>query len=43
MIIAVPTGVKVFNWPFILYRGRLRISAPLLWVWGSSPPSPSAA
>ena len=34
MVIAVPTGVKVFNWLFTLYRGRVRVTAPLLWVLG---------
>jgi cytochrome o ubiquinol oxidase subunit 1 len=34
MIIDVPTGVKVFNWLSTLYQGRVRISAPLLWVLG---------
>jgi cytochrome o ubiquinol oxidase subunit 1 len=34
MIIAVPTGVKVFNWLFTLYRGRVRFGVPLLWVLG---------
>ncbi|MEQ7873303.1 cytochrome o ubiquinol oxidase subunit I [Sphingomonas sp. ASV193] len=32
MIIAVPTGVKVFNWLFTMYRGRVRFSVPLLWA-----------
>ncbi|XPF92561.1 cytochrome o ubiquinol oxidase subunit I [Colwellia sp. RE-S-Sl-9] len=34
MVIAVPTGVKLFNWLFTIYRGRLRISAPVLWTLG---------
>jgi cytochrome o ubiquinol oxidase subunit 1 len=34
MIIAVPTGVKVFNWLFTLYRGRVRFEVPLLWAIG---------
>jgi len=31
MIIAVPTGVKIFNWLFTLYGGRVRFTVPLLW------------
>ncbi len=31
MIIAVPTGVKIFNWLFTLWGGRLRFNVPLLW------------
>jgi cytochrome o ubiquinol oxidase subunit 1 len=34
MIIAVPTGVKVFNWLFTLYRGRIRFEVPLMWAIG---------
>jgi cytochrome o ubiquinol oxidase subunit I len=34
MIIAVPTGVKVFNWLFTMYGGRIRFQTPLLWSIG---------
>jgi cytochrome o ubiquinol oxidase subunit 1 len=34
MIIAVPTGVKVFNWLFTMYGGRVRFHTPLLWSIG---------
>jgi cytochrome o ubiquinol oxidase subunit I len=34
MIIAVPTGVKVFNWLFTLYGGRVRFTVPIYWTIG---------
>lgn len=33
MLIAVPTGVKVFNWLFTKYRGRVHFNTPLLWFF----------
>ena len=32
MIISIPTGAKIFNWMFTMYRGRIRFEVPMLWV-----------
>ncbi|WP_019533253.1 cbb3-type cytochrome c oxidase subunit I [Paenibacillus ginsengihumi] len=32
MAIAIPTGVKVFNWLFTMYRGKLSFPTPMLWT-----------
>ncbi len=34
MIIAIPTGVKVFNWIFTMFRGRVKFATPMLWFMG---------
>ena len=34
MFVGVPTGVKVFNWVFTMYRGRLTFDTPMLWALG---------
>ena len=31
MAISIPTGVKIFNWLFTLYKGRIRFTVPMLW------------
>ncbi|MEW5835409.1 MAG: cytochrome o ubiquinol oxidase subunit I [Pseudomonadota bacterium] len=32
MIISIPTGAKIFNWLFTMYRGRIRFEVPMLWT-----------
>jgi len=34
MIISIPTGAKMFNWLFTMYRGRIRYDVPMLWTVG---------
>ena len=34
MIIAIPTGVKIFNWLFTMYRGRITFTSPMYWTIG---------
>ncbi len=34
MVIAVPTGAKIFNWLFTMYGGRVRFTVPILWAIG---------
>lgn len=34
MVIAVPTGVKVFNWLFTMYRGKVYLTTPMKWFLG---------
>lgn len=34
MIIAIPTGVKIFNWLFTMFRGRIAFTTPMLWLVG---------
>ncbi len=34
MIISIPTGAKIFNWLFTMYRGRIRFTVPMLWTIG---------
>ena len=32
MIISIPTGAKLFNWLFTMYRGRIRYELPMMWL-----------
>ncbi|MEF7612761.1 cytochrome o ubiquinol oxidase subunit I [Aquincola sp. MAHUQ-54] len=34
MIISIPTGAKIFNWLFTMYRGRIRFDVPMMWTVG---------
>lgn len=34
MVIAIPTGVKVFNWIFTMFRGQVKFATPMLWFMG---------
>lgn len=34
MVIAIPTGVKVFNWLFTMYRGNINFASPMYWFMG---------
>jgi len=34
MIISIPTGAKIFNWLFTMYRGRIRFTVPMMWTIG---------
>jgi cytochrome o ubiquinol oxidase subunit I len=34
MVIAIPTGVKMFNWIFTMYRGRIKFASPMYWFMG---------
>jgi cytochrome o ubiquinol oxidase subunit I len=33
MLIAIPTGVKLFNWLFTKFRGRVHFTSPMLWFF----------
>ncbi|WP_367184244.1 cbb3-type cytochrome c oxidase subunit I [Acidiferrobacter sp.] len=32
MLVGIPTGVKIFNWIFTMYRGRVRFELPMMWA-----------
>ncbi len=34
MVISIPTGAKIFNWLFTMYRGRIRFELPMMWAVG---------
>ncbi len=34
MIISIPTGAKIFNWLFTMYKGRITFDVPMLWAMG---------
>ncbi|CAM5185070.1 Cytochrome bo(3) ubiquinol oxidase subunit 1 [Castellaniella defragrans] len=34
MIISIPTGAKIFNWLFTMYKGRVHFTVPMIWTMG---------
>ncbi|NOW47910.1 cytochrome o ubiquinol oxidase subunit 1 [Novosphingobium sp. SG751A] len=32
MVISIPTGAKLFNWLFTMFRGRIRFELPMMWT-----------
>ena len=34
MMISIPTGAKIFNWLFTMYKGRIKFDVPMLWTIG---------
>jgi cytochrome o ubiquinol oxidase subunit 1 len=32
MVISIPTGAKIFNWLFTMYRGQIRYELPMMWT-----------
>ena len=34
MVIAVPTGIKIFSWLATAYGGSIRLTTPMLFVFG---------
>ena len=34
MIISIPTGAKIFNWLFTMYKGRIEFKPPMMWTVG---------
>jgi cytochrome o ubiquinol oxidase subunit 1 len=32
MVISIPTGAKIFNWLFTMYRGRVKFDLPMMWT-----------
>lgn len=34
MLIAIPTGVKVYDWLFTMYKGKITFSTPMYWTMG---------
>ena len=32
MVISIPTGAKLFNWLFTMYRARIRLELPMMWT-----------
>jgi cytochrome aa3-600 menaquinol oxidase subunit 1 len=37
MLIAIPSGVKIFNWLFTMWGGRIRVTVPMLYTLGFIP------